>query len=222
MLHGLRSRCFLRLSWATLCLSFLLTATALFGQIPNLTDTTSTPLPNAGHAYLGLHFPADARVFGGAVSESVMPGAGAVSWRIGATMPKGRGPTLPFAFAYDSSGTWHLESGGAGQVVWRNNSAYLAQGGWAYALPEISLARLQDVSGAAHCDYSTDYIFQDPVGGRHAMYLSISGADAGAPSNSCQQTSPSRSVVTTGGRGRFWRRLRRCAPAAASRCSRSP
>ena len=102
---------------------FLALAIAAMAQIPNLTDSTSTPLPAAGHDYLGAKLPSDARVFGGAPAEYVNPGSGSLSWRICATLPRGRQLSLPFCFTYDSEGVHHLESNGAGNLGWNSNTS---------------------------------------------------------------------------------------------------
>lgn len=203
----------LRLRFALTATAFLLTIGILpsVGQIPNLTDSTSTPLANRGHDYLGATLPQaspqgdpgrDAlRIFGGVVSEYVNPASGSVSIRIGVTLPAGRRLSLPFTFAYDSEGAHYLESNGANQLAWNSNTSYLASGGWAYSLPELSEVRRQDVNGIYACDYAADYMFQNPSGERHAMYLAVTGPAPGAPTNSCSMTSPSRQTVTTAGEG---------------------
>lgn len=66
-------------------------------QIPQSTTTTATPIPGAGHDYLG------------GVAETVNPVNGSVSIRIPVIMPPGRGITLPFSFAYDSNGADYLQ-----------------------------------------------------------------------------------------------------------------
>lgn len=68
---------------------FLLTAAAS-GQITDVTNVTSTPIPGRGHDYIKL------------LSETVSPANGAVSLRIQVPTPPGRRLSLPFAFAYDS------------------------------------------------------------------------------------------------------------------------
>ncbi len=68
------------------CALFLLLPGAIFGQITNVTDDTSTPVPGVGHDYIGM------------VSETVNPANGSVSLRIGVPVPPGRGLKLPFSF----------------------------------------------------------------------------------------------------------------------------
>ena len=57
-----------------------------WGQVTNVTNETSTPIPGAGHDYIKM------------VSETVNPANGSVSLRIGVPVPPGRGLTLPFSF----------------------------------------------------------------------------------------------------------------------------
>ena len=70
-----------------------------FAQIPPSTSSTSTPIPGAGHDYIG------------APAETVNPASGTLSIRIPVIMPPGRGISLPFSFAYDSNSAANLESG---------------------------------------------------------------------------------------------------------------
>src|SRR5271155_1533763 len=95
-------------------------------QILNVTDSTSTPIPGAGHDYIkGL-------------SETVNPANGSVSIRIQTPTPPGRGISLPFSFAYDSNGAAHVTSNFTGGIQWEDNTAYLSQGGWSYSVPMLS------------------------------------------------------------------------------------
>lgn len=135
------------------------------------------------------------------MKEYVNPGSGSVSWRICATVPKGRQLSIPFCFDYDSAGVHHLESNSPGNLAWNSNTSYLAQGGWSYSLPQLSEVTRQDVNGSYQCDFATDYLFQTATGERHPMYLSVVAPAPGAPSSSCSNTSPSRTAVTTAGEG---------------------
>jgi hypothetical protein len=45
------------------------------------------------------------------LSETVNPANGSLSLRIQIRMPKGRGITFPFGFAYDSNSVTHLNTG---------------------------------------------------------------------------------------------------------------
>lgn len=90
--------------------SFVCIALLLFlprivlGQVSNVADDTSTPIPGAGHDYIKM------------INETVNPANGSVSVRISVPVPQSRGFTLPFAFAYDSDGVLHLDGYGAGEA----------------------------------------------------------------------------------------------------------
>jgi hypothetical protein len=104
-------------------------------QITNVTNSTSTPIPGAGHDYINM------------LSETTDPANGTVSLRLGVPVSPGRGLTLPFSFAYDSNGAW-VGSGGA----WSNFGYGYLDGvpdlnqsqdpptvgtGWSYAVPIV-------------------------------------------------------------------------------------
>lgn len=140
--------------FSCLCLS----VSFALGQIANVTDQTSTPVPDSGHDYVHM------------LTETVNPANGSVSVRIQVPVPKGRGLALPFAFAYDSNGVNVLYSG-TGQGDWRTNATFLSQGGWSYAVPLLSANEIYLTEGKYSCPVLTDYVFQDPSGGRHALGL---------------------------------------------------
>ena len=94
----------------------LLLASASLAQILSVGDDTSTPIPGVGHDYIRL------------LSETVNPANGSVSLRIQVPMPKARGITLPFSFAYDSNGVNHLIAV-TGRASWISNGAFLSAGG---------------------------------------------------------------------------------------------
>jgi RHS repeat-associated protein len=148
------------LLYATL---FLASTGAALAQITNVTADQQTPTQGVGHDYIRL------------LSETVDPSTGALSLRITVPTPKGRGLTVPFAFAYDSNGIGTPYSfGGApnGYILWRPNKGLLTQGGWSYSLPMLSFGdeATNDKFGDT-CFWTHDYVFQDPSGGRHAMQL---------------------------------------------------
>lgn len=145
----------------------LFLASLAFGQITNVTDDQSTPIPGAGHDYIHM------------LTETVNPANGSVSLRIQVPVPMGRRLTLPFSFAYDSNGVRHLEGDGNGGSLWISNDTMISQGGWAYSVPQLSAAWLTQTVNGATCDYSTDFVFQDPSGGRHALGISDTGSDCG-------------------------------------------
>jgi hypothetical protein len=163
-----------------LALSFSSVARA---QITNVGNTTSTPIPGAGHDYIHM------------LSETVNPSNGSVSLRIQVPVPQGRGLTIPFSFDYDSNGTTHLQYFGNGVSGWAENNAFLAIGGWGYSLPQLNVAYTNAGVGSESCFYESDYVFQDPSGGRHALGLEV----AGYASN----TSKCGSDVLTGGDDSF-------------------
>jgi len=149
-------------------LPFVFLAMGLFAsaQIENVTDSTSTPIPGAGHDYI--------KTF----SETVNPANGSVSIRIQTPTPSGRGISLPFSFAYDSNGASHVTSDGHGLAQWVDNFAYLSQGGWSYSVPVLSdFDRVVTIPGQPGqpprvCTYTNDYVLQDATGGRHSLAVS--------------------------------------------------
>jgi RHS repeat-associated protein len=155
--------------------ALILTAPVAHAQITNVTDDTSTPIPGAGHDY--IH----------ALNETVNPSNGSVSIHINVPMPKGRGVSLPFSFAYDSNGVHHLASSAsptAGNTTWTSNQAYLAQGGWAFSVPAINFSQFsvpaqnpQNPNNPFTCNNWADYIFLDPNGGRHALNIGTQGGN---------------------------------------------
>jgi len=128
------------------------------GQIANVGDTTSTPVPGAGHNYIHMF------------SETVNPANGSVSLRAQVPVPRGRGLTVPFAFAYDSNGEDVLFSV-TGQGYWRSNTTFLSQSGWSYSVPLLSANKIFLTEGNNQCPVITDYLFQGPSGDRHALNL---------------------------------------------------
>ncbi|MGH9450924.1 MAG: hypothetical protein ACRD11_10320, partial [Terriglobia bacterium] len=133
-------------------------ASSAFGQITNVTDDQSTPIPGVGHDYIHM------------LTETVNPANGSVSLRIRVPVPKGRGLTLPFSFDYDSNGVNVLFSV-TGQGEWRSNTTFLSQGGWSYGIPLLSASLKERVIRGQNCPLLTDYVFQDAAGGRHALGL---------------------------------------------------
>src|SRR6266478_4621423 len=153
--------------------SVLLFVSPARAQITNVTDTTSTPIPGAGHDYIHI------------LNETVNPANGSVSLRIQVPTPPGRKMSLPFAFAYDSGGAQHLQPDGTGLNFWVDNTAYLDKGGWSYSVPMISELQVTEPAGQGRCTYYSNYVFQDETGGRHPLYLSIDAASA-----PCAQATP--------------------------------
>jgi RHS repeat-associated protein len=143
-------------------LFFLLSCCVTQAQLNNVTADQQTPTPGVGHDYIhGL-------------AETVDPSMGSLSIRINLPMPKGRGPTMPFAFAYDSSGTHFPHSLGTpnAQVGWLTTTGILSQGGWSYSLPLITRGTSSSNDGLGDiCTWTSNYVFQDPSGSRHALGL---------------------------------------------------
>jgi hypothetical protein len=171
-------RVFLRLFVAIMLFAFV--SSALHAQITNVDNTTSTPIPGAGHDYIHL------------LSETVNPSNGSVSLRIQFPMPKGRGLSLPFSIGYDSNSLHHLVPGfypNYGTVGWESNKSSLGQGGWSYSLPAAGLIEADVTEGSYPnyytCNLFSNYIFHDPSGAPHALglasYLSPNGPCSEGP-----------------------------------------
>jgi len=145
----------------------LISGSFVSAQITNVTNTTSTPIPGAGHDYIKL------------LSETVNPSNGSVSLRIQAPTPPGRKISLPFSFAYDSNGAQQLVSDGVGGLYWTDNWSYPAGSGWSYSVPMLSNAQIREMlvpghgGPAARCIYDGFFVMQDATGGRHALALSL-------------------------------------------------
>jgi RHS repeat-associated protein len=160
----------------------LLFACVARGQVLNVTDVTSTPIPGAGHDYIKM------------LGETVNPADGAVSIRVGTPVPPGRKLTLPFAFAYDSNGAHYPASISNLQIMWFSNTSILSNGGWGYSVPMLSAAYetrsfTTPYTGPTYsCNWYTDFVFQDPSGGRHALGLASISYDyssGGVGSSGC-------------------------------------
>jgi hypothetical protein len=110
-------------------LGLFLTIPTSRSQITNVTNDQSTPIPGAGHDYIKL------------LSETVNPANGSVSLRLNVPVPQGRGLSIPFGFAYDSNGSWHLtdDGTGTGGSMWISNTSFLSRGGWSLMAPMLSL-----------------------------------------------------------------------------------
>ena len=152
-------------------LSVPLWAPLAFGQITNVTNNTSTPIPGAGHDYIKM------------LSETVNPANGSVSLRLNVPVPPGRGLTVPFSFDYDSNGIVTPSSSGNGWLVWSWTNSYLYSGGWSYPIPQISHVQLErdtppGIVPPQSCTYDTGFMFTDPTGGRHALGLAFIEGDS--------------------------------------------
>jgi RHS repeat-associated protein len=174
---------------------FPLLPVVALGQVPNLSDVTSTPIPGAGHSYIQM------------LNETVNPANGSVSVRLGLPVPPGRKLTVPFNIAYDSSGHHFLDNSIPGTVIWKESSS--GGGGWTYTVPWMSVATqdatLQDGSNTV-CRAAVNYMFNAPDGSRHPLNLSIYGRRSGknGAGNCDNATEPDGSPImleTTGGDG---------------------
>lgn len=134
-------------------------------QLTNVTDTQSTPIEGAGHDYIKM------------LSETVNPSNGSLSLRIEVPMPKGRGISLPFAFTYNSNGILHLEpvENLPGYSEWWDDRCS-ALGGWGTTLPGLcshywsfQVTNPNNPSQQYWCFATSDYMFTDASGGRHAL-----------------------------------------------------
>jgi hypothetical protein len=165
-----------------LSLAFLtLLAPACLAQLPPLNNTTSTPIPGAGHDYLN------------GPTETVNPANGSLSIRVPVIIPPSRGITLPFSFAYDSNGVNYLgysPGQGYGVRYWLTPSLSTnpwTEGGWSDTLPTVSKSLISwtvtlpppgeadpSVSPLIRqvpCAALIDYLFQDASGNRHNLGL---------------------------------------------------
>jgi hypothetical protein len=137
-------------------------------QLPNATDTTSTPAPG-DHDYLQ------------SLVETVNPANGSVSIRISVPMAPSRQITLPFSFAYDTNGAFYIgqpKVGGGPVYETTPTISPFSQGGWNYAYPAMSLFggtwQIPNNDSNYTCHGSFNYVFQDSRGGRHNLGLSVS------------------------------------------------
>jgi RHS repeat-associated protein len=148
-----------------------LLAPACLAQLPPVSNTTSTPIPGAGHDYLG------------GPAETVNPANGSVSIRLPVILPISRGITLPFSFAYDTSGVSYvglLPTTGYGSARWQSPSGAVnpwTQGGWNHSVPTTSVTLLTWktlVDGGptkVTCQALVNFVFQDARGNRHNLGL---------------------------------------------------
>lgn len=164
-----------------LCLS-LVSSSFAWSQINNVTNDQATPTAGAGHDYLKM------------VNETVNPANGSVSLRIAVPTPKGRGLTIPFAFAYDSGAGHVLTSYQPDWGVWTSSTNFITQGGWTYAVPMLSAVQGSRPSLEGYCYWYSDYSFQDSQGSRHALGI----ADAQTP-NDCGVANPQPTWRPNGG-----------------------
>ncbi len=143
----------------------LIISSTAFGQISNVNNATSTPLPGAGHDYIQM------------LSETVNPANGSVSLRINVPIPPGRQLALPFAFAYDSNG-FRTFAGAGGFALSLNQNT--TTGGWSYVTPSLRWTSFLPQSQFA-CPINTGFVFSDENGGRHALGIASDTPCVGQP-----------------------------------------
>ncbi len=120
-------------------LAFLLCSVSQSPAQEYLTNSGLMPIAGADHDYVhGL-------------SEIVNPSNGSLSIRVPIPLPRGRGVTLPFGLAYDSS-SFHVIGGPQG-AQWNGAST------WTYMLPGLSSEKLPSKLGTQTCYYYAGYVF---------------------------------------------------------------
>jgi len=184
-------------------------------QLPPVNGTTATPIPGAGHDYLG------------GVAETVNPTNGAISIRIPVIVPPARGITLPFSFAYDSSGANYVAHplNSAGFLAWFTTGADSAvpakgfsQTGWSNSIPMVSDNLIHwtttntlapqgaaPLVGTIQCYAMVNFVYQDAHGNRHNLGLTNYSDPGGTgPCTINSQDWPrgfNGEIVTQGGEG---------------------
>jgi hypothetical protein len=144
----------------------LIAASSVRAQLQNATNIVQTPTPGSGHDYFKM------------LNETVNPASGELSIRISVPTPPGRQLTLPFSFAYDSGSAFHVESSlVAGEAEWSTNRRYMAEGGWSYSIPVVTANPMfrpssTDKPPRHTCVFISNYMFEDPSGGQHALQIS--------------------------------------------------
>jgi len=183
-------------------LAVLLVSTSR-AQMPPSSSTTSTPVPGAGHDYLGE------------IGETMNPASGSVSIRLNAMVPTGRGLTLPFSFAYDSNGVNYVGNNSTGILTWLNPSTtVVSTGGWSNSVPVASVSQINWTAQSdtepprpTTCFGFVNYVYQDAKGSRHNLNLTTYNEAGLNPAGACTYDGAhfppgfSAEVVTQGGDG---------------------
>jgi len=108
---------------------------AAHAQVDSVNGVTATPIPGAGHDYLGD------------LVDTVNPADGSVSIRIKAPVPPSRGIKIPFSFDYDSNGVWQpYAAPGIPNPTFQLPQYTNAGGGWSYGFPHLTASLLEVVS----------------------------------------------------------------------------
>jgi hypothetical protein len=142
--------------------TFLL-AVASHAQITDISNSTSVPIPGAGHNYIQL------------LSETVDPANGSLSLRLAVPVPHGRGLTIPFSVGYDSQGVFTVLPYASGPSLKGSSNDYLTNGGWSYTIPRLSIQQttrqIQKQNVTFYCPIHSGFVFQNGSGDRHALGL---------------------------------------------------
>jgi len=149
---------FVRLS-ISVCLTFFITSVGR-SQITNVTNDQATPSPGVGHNYLGT------------LEEIVSPGNGSLSLRIEVPTPGGRGPKLPFQFAYNSNGIIRLYATPYSvDVLSTADVSFASKNGWSYGLPLLTdkPILIPGINHPGYCSVDTSFVFTDGAGRRQAL-----------------------------------------------------
>jgi RHS repeat-associated protein len=127
-------------------------------QISSVGNDQAPPTAGVGHDY--IH----------SLTETVNPANGSLSIRIQIPLPKGRQLTLPFGYAYDSSGVHYPIDAGSGVAVWNHPQ----RAGWISSIPSLDVIQATASQGQFNyqCPYTTGYIFHDSAGSAHALNMS--------------------------------------------------
>jgi len=151
-------------------------APVTLAQVPPNSDTTSVPIPGAGHDYIT-----------GPV-ETVNPANGSISIRIPVIMAPGRGLSIPFSFTYDSNGA-NVLSGTANNLGWSG-------AGWSGTHPVMTLSQTNyTVPGVCiigpcapqNCGALVSCALQCLTGGLENLNLSVFGKTGANNGGDCSQ-----------------------------------
>jgi len=176
-------------------LALLLPSLASGQTATSVNNSESTPQPGVGHDY--LHF----------LSETVNPANGSLSVGIQFPVPTSRSFSIPFSVAYGSNGNFHIQdTNPPGGVYGATDASYVSSNGWSYSAPLLSYyntynsAKWKVQNGIqiySTCEYLGDFIFADPSGGRHSLYLAYLLPNQ---TNFCNQaTTPTSSYLSDTG-----------------------
>ncbi|HEX4030048.1 MAG TPA: RHS repeat domain-containing protein [Terracidiphilus sp.] len=177
---------------AFFALVFLL-STCSHAQITNLTDQTSTPIPDVGHDYIKM------------LNETVNPANGSVSLDLKfPTPPQGVGPAIPVGVFYSSNQTYTMAPISA-RPGWEQMQGSQTYGsgiaGWSIQGPYLSSTTSVDSQNPSpfqmhYCYYQTNFVFVDRSNNAHPLGLAWQ-----PDTQNCGGVNPPPSSVTTGGDG---------------------